>query len=67
MKLVPVAALNLQCFLFPHMPEYRVGQDGSVRIATHYRLDSLGIKSRWGRDFPHPSRLTLGPNQAPIK
>ena len=24
-------------------------------------LDSPGIESRWGRYFPHPSRLTLGP------
>jgi hypothetical protein len=31
--------------------------DSSVGIATRYGLDGPGIKSRWGRDFPHPSRL----------
>jgi len=35
-----------------------VGQDGLVGIVTCYRLDSLGIKSRWKRDYPHLSRLT---------
>jgi len=39
----------------------------SFIIATCYRLDSPGIKSRWGRDFPHPSRLALGPTQPPIQ
>ena len=28
-----------------------------------YGLDGLGIESRWGRDFSHPSRPTLGPTQ----
>jgi len=27
---------------------------------TGYGLDSLGIESRWGRDFPHLCRPTLG-------
>jgi hypothetical protein len=35
--------------------------------ATHYGLDSPGIESRWGRDFLHPSRPTLGPTQPPIQ
>jgi hypothetical protein len=37
-----------------------VGWDSAVGIATRYGLDGTGIKSRWGLDFPHPSRLTQG-------
>ena len=44
-----------------------MGWDVSVGIATLYGLDSPGIDSRWGRDFPHPSRPALGPNQLPIE
>ena len=40
-----------------------VGQDSTVSIATPYGLDDLGIESLWGWDFPHPSRLALGPIQ----
>ena len=39
----------------------------SVGIATRYGLDGPGIESRWGRDFPHPSRPALGPTQPPIQ
>ena len=35
-------------------------RDISVGIATRYGLDGTGIESRWGRDFPHPSRPTMG-------
>ena len=31
------------------------GLGSSVGIATGYGLDGLGIKTRWGQDFPHPS------------
>jgi hypothetical protein len=38
------------------------GPGSVVGIATSYGLDGLGIKSQWGgRDFPHLSRLALGP------
>jgi len=32
------------------------GRDSSVRMATLYGLGGPGVESRWGRDFPHPSR-----------
>jgi hypothetical protein len=36
--------------------EVKVGRDNSVGIATRYGLGGPGIKSQWGRDFPHTSR-----------
>ena len=44
-----------------------VVRDSSVGIATRYGLDGPGIESWWGRDFPHQSRLALGPTQSPIQ
>jgi hypothetical protein len=44
-----------------------VGRDISVGIATRYGLDGPGIESRWGRDFPHPSRPAVGPTQPPVQ
>ena len=38
-----------------------------VGIATGYGLDSPGIKNWWGRDFPHLSRLALGPTHSPVQ
>ena len=34
---------------------------------TRYGLDDPGIESRWGRDLPHRSKLTLGPTQPPVQ
>ena len=42
-------------------------RDSSVGIATRYALDGPGIESRWGRDFPHPSRPALRPTQPPVQ
>jgi hypothetical protein len=36
----------------------------SVGIATGYGLEGPRIESRWGRDFPHPFRPSLGPTQS---
>ena len=43
------------------------GWDSSVGIATRYGLDSPGIESRWGRDFPHLFRLALELTQLPVQ
>ena len=36
-------------------------------IATRYRMGSPGIETRWGANFPHPSRLALGSIQPPVQ
>jgi len=43
------------------------GPGSSVGITTGYGLDGPGIESRWGRDFPHLSRPSLGPTQPPVQ
>jgi hypothetical protein len=43
------------------------GSDSIVGIVTCYGLDSPGIESWSGRDFPHLSRPALGPIQPPVK
>ena len=43
------------------------GPGSSVGIATAYGLDSPGIISRWGRDFPHLSRPVLRPTQSTVQ
>jgi hypothetical protein len=39
------------------------GRDSWIGTVTRYGLDSPGIESRCGRDFPHPSRPALRPTQ----
>jgi hypothetical protein len=48
-------------------PRSYSGPGSVVGIATGYGLDGPGIESRWGRDFPHLSRLALGPTQLPVQ
>ena len=38
-------------------------RDSAVGIATGYGLEGPGIESRWGWDFPYPSRPALRPPQ----
>ena len=45
----------------------QVDRDIAGGIVTGYGLDGPGIESRLGRDFPHPSRPALGPNQLPTQ
>jgi hypothetical protein len=45
----------------------KMGRDSAVGIATRYGLDVPRIESRWGQDFPHPSRLALEPHQLLIQ
>ena len=54
-------------FQFHYQPYTRGDRDSSVGIATRYRLDGPGIEFRCRRDFPHSSRLSLGPTQPPIQ
>ena len=57
-----------QCPIFTIFinPSILWSRDSVVGIATHHGLDGPGIKSRWGRDFPHLSRLALRATQPPI-
>jgi hypothetical protein len=43
------------------------GPGSVVGIATGYGLDGPRIESRWRRDFPHLSRMALGPSQPPVQ
>jgi hypothetical protein len=36
-------------------------------VATRYSLDGPRIESRWRRNFPHLSRLTLGSTHPPVQ
>jgi len=60
--------LSGQTVIIFRWSHYVVGGPGSsVGITTGYLLDGPGIKSRWGRDFPHLSRPALGPTQSPVQ
>ena len=44
-----------------------MGRDISVGVEIRYGLDGPGIESRCRQNFPHPSRLTLGPTSLLFK
>ena len=46
---------------------YIVGWDSIVSIATHYRLDSLGIEFWWGVRFSTPIQTSHGAYPASCK
>jgi hypothetical protein len=52
---------------FGNVPKMTCGPGSSFDIATDYGLVGPGIESRWGRDFSHMSRPTLGPTQPPVQ
>jgi hypothetical protein len=58
-------------FLPPNRNHFTIfnsgGRDRVVGRATCYALDAPEIESRCQRDFPHPSRLTLGLTQLPVQ
>ena len=72
---VPAERLHMTpSFILPGDPDCNdfsndtvVGRDGAVGIATHYGLNRPAIEFRWGRDFSHPFRPTLGRTQPPIQ
>jgi hypothetical protein len=59
MKTVHTHTIGSECKMYS-------GQDCIVGIVTGYGLDGLGVKSHWGRDFLHLSRLVLGHTQLPV-
>ena len=62
--------LNFKLFTMSNFDDYKWNirsRDGVVSIATRYGLERLGVKSRWGQDFPHLSRLAPRPTQPPVQ
>ena len=63
------SSLSSNLLFFPSSTSFPVcllGRDIVLGTATRYGLDGLRIVSWWGRDFPHPSRLAVGPNRPPV-
>ena len=44
-----------------------MGRGSVVGIATFHRLKGPGMKFRWGRDFPHPSKTALVPTKPSVQ
>jgi len=59
------APFKMYCYKHTYVRN-EVGRDSAVCIATRYGLDGPVIETRLRRDFPYPTRLTLGPTRPPI-
>jgi hypothetical protein len=59
----PLKYYNTICgiLLFLNLHVSQLSYDSVVSIATLHGLDGLMFEPRWGRDFPYPSRVALGP------
>ena len=57
-NIVHFVGVVLSNYLF--VIECMVGWASVFGIDTCKGLEGPGIKSQWGQDFPHPSRLALG-------
>ena len=66
-----IAVARLNVFPYQHVLTKthapHCGPGSVIGLATGYGLDDPGIKSRWGRDFPHLSRPVLWPTQPPVQ
>jgi hypothetical protein len=49
------------CSIITVIRLFLMGQDSIVGTVTRYRLEGPGIKSWWGQDFAHLSRLAHPP------
>jgi hypothetical protein len=63
--------VDTRCYVMDGMSDYSYsivcGPGSVVGIETGYGLDGPGIESRWGRDFPHLFRPSLGPTQPSVQ
>jgi hypothetical protein len=65
-KMKKIVPLSVGAILY-NLTLYIVGRDSAVGTATRTGVDGPRIECRYGRDFLHPSRPALGPNQPSIK
>jgi hypothetical protein len=64
---VPAKACHGLTFTVRIAPTFWYVASMVVGIVTLHGLDGPRIQSRWGRDFPHPSRLAVGPTLLPVQ
>jgi len=64
---LPITYYLVNITIFTNDYKLQRGRDSLISIATGYGLDGPGIEPRWGRDFPHLSRLALEPTQPHVQ